>query len=223
MSAAVIKALKVLMKIVSYLVKLDEETRNKIIIMVSASLLFLMFIPVLFISYVSKHPLKVLETTLTKSALKFVQGIKDTFSDDTEIQIDYDDIAPMGEKNLKKLIDEGKQYIGMPYVWGGSSPSTGFDCSGFVCYVYTNSGVKDMPRTTAQGIYDNYTNKIPNEEAKAGDIVFFTKTYSTTKTITHVGIYLGSNYMLHCGDPIGYAKLDLPYWAEHFHSFGRVR
>ena len=116
---------------------------------------------------------------------------------------------------------EAAKYLGYPYVWGGSSPSTSFDCSGFVCWVFTNSGVHNLPRTTAQGIYDQCT-PVSAADAKAGDIIFFTGTYNSPGPVSHVGIYCGNGVMIHCGDPIKYASINTPYWQSHFYSFGRL-
>ena len=127
----------------------------------------------------------------------------------------YDDAT------VQALMEEAAKYLGYPYVWGGSSPSTSFDCSGFVCWVFTNSGVHNLPRTTAQGIYDQCT-PVSASEAKAGDIIFFTGTYNSAGAVSHVGIYCGNGVMIHCGDPIKYASINTPYWQSHFYSFGRL-
>ena len=127
----------------------------------------------------------------------------------------YDDAT------VQALMEEAAKYLGYPYVWGGSSPSTSFDCSGFVCWVFTNSGVHDLPRTTAQGIYDQCT-PIPAADAKAGDIIFFTGTYNSTGAVSHVGIYCGNGVMIHCGDPIKYSRISTSYWQSHFYAFGRL-
>ena len=127
----------------------------------------------------------------------------------------YDDAS------VQALMEEAAKYLGYPYVWGGSSPSTSFDCSGFVCWVFTNSGVHNLPRTTAQGIYDQCT-PVSASDAKAGDIIFFTGTYNSAGAVSHVGIYCGNGTMIHCGDPISYASTNSPYWQSHFYSFGRL-
>ena len=119
------------------------------------------------------------------------------------------------------LMEEATKYIGWPYVWGGSSPSTSFDCSGFVCWVYTASGVHNLPRTTAQGIY-NQCAIISPSEAKPGDIIFFAGTYDSPGPVSHVGIYVGDGMMLHCGSPIQYANINSSYWQTHFYAFGRL-
>lgn len=134
---------------------------------------------------------------------------------------DWSNTDAIDPEAFEKLMQEATKYIGRAYVWGGSTPATGFDCSGFVCWSYTHSGVYNLPRTTAQEIY-NQCVKLPKEEAVAGDLVFFTRTYETSKTVTHIGIYIGNGRMLHCGDPIGYASLDTAYWQQHFYGFGRL-
>ena len=125
------------------------------------------------------------------------------------------------DATVQALMEEAARYLGYPYVWGGSSPSTSFDCSGFVCWVFTNSGVHNLPRTTAQGIYDKCT-PVSAADAKAGDIIFFTGTYNSPGPVSHVGIYCGNGVMIHCGDPIKYASINTPYWQSHFYSFGRL-
>ncbi len=127
----------------------------------------------------------------------------------------YDDAT------VQALMEEAAKYLGYPYVWGGSSPSTSFDCSGFVCWVFTNSGVHNLPRTTAQGIYDQCT-PVSAADAKAGDIIFFTGTYNSGGAVSHVGIYCGNGVMIHCGDPIKYASINTSYWQSHFYAFGRL-
>ena len=127
----------------------------------------------------------------------------------------YDDAA------VQALMEEAAKYLGYPYVWGGSSPSTSFDCSGFVCWVFTNSGVHNLPRTTAQGIYDQCT-PVSAADAKAGDIIFFTGTYNSAGAVSHVGIYCGNGVMIHCGDPISYASINTSYWQSHFYAFARL-
>lgn len=121
-----------------------------------------------------------------------------------------------------KLFAEAEKYLGMPYVFGGSTPETSFDCSGFVCYSVTHSGVMSLPRTTAQGIY-NQCVKISASEAKRGDIIFFQGTYDAGETVTHVGFYAGDGKMLHCGNPIQYTSTRSPYWQSHFYSYGRLK
>ncbi|WP_334336007.1 C40 family peptidase [Candidatus Merdisoma sp. JLR.KK011] len=117
------------------------------------------------------------------------------------------------------LITEAEKYLGYPYVWGGSSPSTSFDCSGFVCWVYTHSGVHNLPRTTANGILGQCS-RVSRADARPGDLIFFQGTYNTSGA-SHVGIYVGDGMMVHCGNPISYASIDTPYWRQHFLTFGR--
>ena len=119
------------------------------------------------------------------------------------------------------LISEAEKYLGWPYVWGGSTPSTSFDCSGFVCWVYTASGVHSLPRTTATGIF-NQCSYVSPADAKPGDLIFFTKTYACDGPVSHVGIYVGGGMMIHAGDPIKYASINTSYWQEHFYAFGRL-
>ena len=120
-----------------------------------------------------------------------------------------------------RLMEEANKYIGYPYVWGGSDPETSFDCSGFISYVFTNSGVYNTGRLGAKGLRSLCRN-VPVDQVKLGDIVFFDGTIEGAAGVTHCGIYVGNNMMLHCGSPIGYANLNDSYWRQHFHSFGRV-
>ncbi len=124
------------------------------------------------------------------------------------------------DETFRKLITEAEKYLGYPYVWGGSSPSTSFDCSGFVCWVFKNSDVYPLHRTTAQGIYDQCTPVRP-ADAKPGDIIFFKGTYNTYE-VSHVGIYVGNGMMIHCGNPIQYASVNSSYWTQHFYAYGRL-
>lgn len=119
------------------------------------------------------------------------------------------------------MFAEAEKYLGYPYVFGGSSPETSFDCSGFVCYSLNHSGVYSIGRTTAQGLYDACT-PVDRFDAKPGDLVFFTGTYDCADTVSHVGIYAGDGKMLHCGDPIQYTSIDTSYWQAHFYAFGRL-
>ena len=136
--------------------------------------------------------------------------------------IDYQVPAEaLTDSEFAAIYKEAQKYVGTPYVWGGSSPSTSFDCSGFVCWVYTASGVHNLPRTTAQGIY-NQCAIISPSEAKPGDIIFFTGTYDSPGPVSHVGIYVGDGMMLHCGSPIQYANINSSYWQTHFYAFGRL-
>lgn len=129
--------------------------------------------------------------------------------------------AAMGDGSYAALIAEAEKYLGFPYVWGGSTPQTSFDCSGFVCWVYTQSGVYSLPRTTATGIY-NQCAIVSKDEAQPGDLIFFTRTYACTGPVSHVGIYVGGGKMIHCGSPIQYADITTNYWREHFYAFGRL-
>ena len=126
------------------------------------------------------------------------------------------------EESVRRIVHEAEKHIGKRYVFGANGPNN-FDCSSFVCWVYTHSGVKNMPRTTAWGIYKNYCNPVSPSEAKPGDIIFFKGTYNSGSPISHVGIYVGGGYMIHAGDPIRYAKIDMPYWKEHFYGYGRPK
>ena len=126
----------------------------------------------------------------------------------------YDDAT------VQALMTEANRYLGMPYTFGGTPPSS-FDCSAFVCWVFSNSGVHDLPRTTAQGIYDQCT-PVSAADAKAGDIIFFTGTYNAGRPVTHVGIYCENGTMVHCGDPIQYTSINTSYWQSHFYGFGRL-
>ncbi|MFC2583243.1 MAG: CD1108 family mobile element protein [Lachnoanaerobaculum saburreum] len=130
--------------------------------------------------------------------------------------IAFDDVT------VKALFNEAKKHIGKRYVFGANGPNN-FDCSSFVCWSFTHSGVKNMPRTTAWGIYKTYCNPVSPSEAKAGDIIFFKNTYNSGSPISHVGIYAGNGMMIHAGDPIRFVSINTPYWREHFYGFGRVR
>ncbi|WOC32884.1 MULTISPECIES: bifunctional lytic transglycosylase/C40 family peptidase [Caproicibacterium] len=128
--------------------------------------------------------------------------------------------ADVSFQNVKKV---GESLLGTPYVLGGNSPGVAMDCSSFVCYVYTKAG-KNMPRTTAQGIYDQYCTPVSPSEAKAGDLIFFKNTYDCGETITHVGIYCGNGVMLEeGGSHVQYANCSSSYWQSHFYAYGRVK
>lgn len=127
----------------------------------------------------------------------------------------------LSDERFAAMISEAEKYLGYPYVWGGSSPSTSFDCSGFVCWVINQSGVGSVGRTTAQGIF-NYTTPIAPSEAKPGDIIFFTGTYDSGSAVSHVGIYAGNGMMIHCGNPISYTSVNSSYWQQHFYAYGRL-
>jgi len=125
------------------------------------------------------------------------------------------------DEAFRRIIEEAEKYIGYPYVWGGDSPETSFDCSGFVSYVFTNSGVRNVGRLGATSLY-GACRKIAPDEAKPGDLIFFQGTISGEDGITHCGIYVGDGYMLHCGSPIGYADLSDSYWQNHYFGYGRL-
>ena len=136
--------------------------------------------------------------------------------DFSNLGIAFDDVT------VKALFNEAEKHIGKRYVFGANGPNN-FDCSSFVCWSFTHSGVKNMPRTTAWGIYKTYCNPVSPSEAKAGDIIFFKNTYNSGSPISHVGIYAGNGMMIHAGDPIRFVSINTPYWREHFYGFGRVR
>ena len=129
-----------------------------------------------------------------------------------EIPEDY-----LADETFAAILKEAEKYVGYPYVWGGSSPSTSFDCSGFISYVYNQCGW-DFGRLGAQGLYNISTR---TSSPKPGDLVFFTGTYDTPG-ISNVGIYVGDGWMLHCGDPISYANLNTSYWQSHFYAYGKL-
>ena len=123
----------------------------------------------------------------------------------------------LDDETFAAILTEAEKYLGYPYVWGGSSPATSFDCSGFVSWVINHSGW-NVGRLGAQGLYNICT---PTSSPKPGDLVFFKGTYDTAG-VSHCGIYVGDNKMLHCGDPIGYADLQTSYWQSHFYAYGRL-
>lgn len=125
------------------------------------------------------------------------------------------------DTTVKALFSEAEKHIGKRYVFGANGPNN-FDCSSFVCWSFTHSGVKNMPRTTAWGIYKTYCSPVSPSEAKAGDIIFFKNTYDSGSPISHVGIYAGNGMMIHAGDPIRFVSINTPYWREHFYGFGRL-
>ena len=127
----------------------------------------------------------------------------------------------LSDEKFAKMIKEAEKYLGKPYVWGGSSPSTSFDCSGFVCWVINNCGNGwSVGRTTANGLRGKCSYVSP-ADAQPGDLIFFEKTYNTVGA-SHVGIYVGSGMMIHCGDPISYTSINSTYWQSHFLGFGRI-
>ena len=127
----------------------------------------------------------------------------------------------MGDGSFEAMLAEAEKYLGFPYVWGGSSPATSFDCSGYVSWVINHSGVGNVGRQTAQGLY-NLCTPVSRADMQPGDLVFFTGTYSAATPVTHVGIYVGGGRMIHCGSPISYASLDTSYWLSKFYSGGRL-
>lgn len=127
--------------------------------------------------------------------------------------------SALEDETFAAFITEAEKYIGYPYVWGGSNPNTSFDCSGFVSWALTESGVCNTGRLGAQGLY-NISTPVSSANAKPGDLIFFVGTYDTPG-ISHVGIYVGGGKMLHCGDPIQYADINTSYWQSHFYAFAR--
>ena len=149
------------------------------------------------------------------------------FADDpyvatSDAYLDYDIPGEaLTDTKFANMIHEAEKYLGYPYVWGGSSPSTSFDCSGFVSYVINHCGNGwNVGRQTAEGLR-NSCSIIPAGAAQPGDLIFFQGTYETAGA-SHVGIYVGNNMMIHCGNPIQYASIDTPYWRQHFYCFGRL-
>ena len=128
--------------------------------------------------------------------------------------------AYLSDPTFAALLTEAEKYIGYPYVWGGHSPSTSFDCSGYLSYVLNQCGW-DIGRLGAQGLY-NYCTR--TSSPRPGDLVFFKNTYAAPDPngVTHCGLYVGDGWMLHCGDPIGYANLNSSYWQSHFYAYGRL-
>ena len=128
---------------------------------------------------------------------------------------------PMGDGSFEAMLHEAEKFLGWPYVWGGSSPSTSFDCSGYVSWVINQSGVGSVGRQTAQGLY-NLCTPVSAANAQPGDLIFFTGTYSSPGPVSHVGIYVGGGRFIHCGDPISYANTGSPYWSAHLYGYGRL-
>ena len=137
-----------------------------------------------------------------------------------EDYLDYD-VPPeaLEDEQFAAMLAEAEKYLGFPYVWGGSSPSTSFDCSGFVSWVINHSGW-DVGRLTANGLL-NICTPVSSANARPGDLIFFQGTYDTAGA-SHVGIYVGDGMMIHCGDPISYANINTSYWQSHFYTFGRL-
>lgn len=128
----------------------------------------------------------------------------------------------LSDEKFARMIREAEKYLGYPYVWGGASPSTSFDCSGFVCWVINNCGNGwNVGRVTAEGLR-SFCSYVSPEQAKPGDLIFFQGTYDTPGA-SHIGIYVGDNMMIHCGNPIQYANINSAYWQEHFMAFGRIQ
>ena len=146
-----------------------------------------------------------------------------TFAVSTGDYLDYDIPGEaLTDEKFANMIAEAEKYLGMAYVWGGSSPSTGFDCSGYVSWVINNCGNGwSVGRLTANGLM-GICDIISADEAQPGDLIFFQGTYSTSGA-SHVGIYVGNGMMIHCGNPISYASIETSYWQEHFYCFGRIR
>ena len=139
---------------------------------------------------------------------------------------EYQDYDIPGEaltdEKFRKMITEAEKYLGYPYVWGGSSPSTSFDCSGFVSWVINHcDNGWNVGRQTANGLMGK-CDIISKSEAKPGDLIFFQKTYNTSGA-SHVGIYVGNGMMIHCGNPISYASIETNYWRQHYYCMGRIR
>ncbi len=157
------------------------------------------------------------------------RGNRDDLFGDVSFSVpggEYTDYDIPGEaltdEKFRRMITEAEKYLGYPYVWGGSSPSTSFDCSGFVCWVLNHCGNGwNVGRTTAEGLRQMCA-IIPRSEAKPGDLIFFQGTYDTAGA-SHIGIYVGNGMMIHCGNPISYASIETSYWQQHFYCFGRMR
>ena len=128
----------------------------------------------------------------------------------------------LSDEKFARMIREAEKYLGYPYVWGGSSPETSFDCSGFVCWVINHCGNGwNVGRITAEGLRNRCTYVSPGE-AKPGDLIFFQGTYNTSGA-SHVAIYVGNDMMIHCGNPIQYTTINSNYWQQHFYCFGRIK
>ena len=163
------------------------------------------------------------------SYMSILGGAEELFPDSeyqkyvTDTYADYDYDVPeeyLEDESFAAVLAEAERYLGYPYVWGGSYPDTSFDCSGFVWNAFTAAGY-EFERTDAQGLY-SLCEEVSEDELRPGDLVFFTGTYETDSTVTHVGIYVGDNMMLHAGDPIQYTSLDTEYWQNHLYAFGRL-
>jgi len=140
-------------------------------------------------------------------------GSKDTYHVPTNLTRD--------DPTFAALVEVGDSLMGTPYLWGGSSPEDGgLDCSGFVCYCYNQSGYASIPRMCAQDIY-KHCEKVSYDEVMPGDLVFLTNTCESSKTITHVAIYVGNGMVMNCGDPIKYCNINTSWWKSHFYAYGR--
>lgn len=157
-------------------------------------------------------------TSIGKKNVK-LHGIR---SDNQLLEYTIPEELLAADPNFLALMVEAEKYIGFPYVYGQSNPDTGFDCSGFVSWVYIKSGVYDTKRRGANGLY-SLCEEVPPEKARPGDLVFFEKTMGpNVEGITHVGIYVGNNMMIHAGDPVGFADLSTEKWQDRFYCFGRL-
>ena len=192
----------------SYLDIFDPDWYNSVIILDD---------PELFMLDADEEPMPVI-TSEGKTNVK-VQGVKSRYK---LVKYTIPEQLLRDDPNFLALMIEAEKYIGYPYVYGAANPNTGFDCSGFVCWVFTHSGVYPTKRLGANGLYSICTD-IPREQALPGDLVFFEKTMgSSVKGITHVGIYVGNDMMIHAGDPVGFADLKSKQWAKKIYGFGRL-
>ena len=164
---------------------------------------------------------QIFQDTLGGRPYLFNGGLPPGGSDGSgEAGIDYQVPAEaLTDSEFAAIYKEAQKYVGTPYVWGGSTPKTGFDCSGYVCWVYNQNGY-NVGRTTAEGLWQK-SQPIREAEAKPGDLVFFEGTYDTPGK-SHMGIYLGNGMMLSAGDPIKYANIHSSYWQKHLAGFGRL-
>ncbi len=162
-----------------------------------------------------------LMTTYGNKKYLFSDDIYSVSTDTSEYSSYEVSAEALSDDKFANMIAEAEKYLGFPYVWGGSSPSTSFDCSGFVCWVINNCGNGwNVGRTTAEGLRQ-YCTYVSPSEAQPGDLIFFQGTYDTTGA-SHVGIYVGNGMMIHCGNPIQYTSIETSYWQGHFLSYGRL-
>jgi murein DD-endopeptidase MepM/ murein hydrolase activator NlpD len=138
-----------------------------------------------------------------------------------EASIQFGDARPLTPEEFAILYAEARSHLGKPYIYGANGPNA-FDCSSFVAWTFRESGIYPLQRTTAQGIF-NQSIPIPPSAIRPGDIIFFTRTYSTTDTVTHLGIYVGNGQMIHAGSPVNITSIHTPFWQTHFYSVGRLR